>query len=482
LDPLFILFNRDGDYPTGVRTFCHLLARRSGSYILVEPENDSESLHISRIQVPKTIFANGRRLAKYLGSRIIARSLNRAIVFVPNVGEECYLASILLVEKLNRTLDFQATILGICHSFDLNQFSILNQFQRYIPAIGCVSQKIRSALQVKLPKTKLFEIKCPVDPDFLSVSRTYELKKKIRLVYVGRLEMKQKRVDRLIKVIQMLEQRNISFEFLIVGDGPARKQLESGLGELDLSQNDNRVVFSGAVPNNRVREFLQSSDIQLMVSDFEGNPIAILEGMATGICPVVMDMENGWDSIEHRRNGFIVPTDNVHEMVEIIAMLSMNPNELTRIGQNAAESAKQFSVESVDAVLLEEVRYSLSASVEFAVPPQTKTEVRISNCVSKLASKFGEPTLGIWGAGHLGRALISELLDHGLTVHVLVDASREKIGSKIGPFEIKDPAALNEYVIDCLILASIDFSTEILQEVDAIYSDNMNLRPEIVLL
>jgi len=77
---------------------------------------------------------------------------------------------------------------------------------------------------------------------------------------------------------------------------------------------------------------------------------ALLEAMATGIVPVVLDNPAERRIIENGETGFIVHSPK--EFSDVIAWLSNHPKERQRIGTNAAKSVRtQFTVERMEASL-----------------------------------------------------------------------------------------------------------------------------------
>ena len=50
------------------------------------------------------------------------------------------------------------------------------------------------------------------------------------------------------------------------------------------------VHFTGSVSNSAVLALFDEADVFLLLSDFEGLPISLLEAMSAGVCPVVTDV------------------------------------------------------------------------------------------------------------------------------------------------------------------------------------------------
>jgi glycosyltransferase involved in cell wall biosynthesis len=102
------------------------------------------------------------------------------------------------------------------------------------------------------------------------------------IISVGSL-IPRKGFDLLIRAIKRL---SFSFEdpyLIIVGEGPARRDLETLISSLNL--ND-RICLVGAVPHQDLYLWYNAANISCLVSNREGWPNVVLESLACGT-PVV---------------------------------------------------------------------------------------------------------------------------------------------------------------------------------------------------
>ncbi|KAB2850717.1 MAG: glycosyltransferase family 4 protein, partial [Hyphomicrobiaceae bacterium] len=103
------------------------------------------------------------------------------------------------------------------------------------------------------------------------------------LIAVGRLET-QKGYDLLIPAFATLAGRFPDWDLAIYGEGPARKDLESLIGETGMAR---RVVLNGLT--REVEKALAASHAMALPSRFEGFPNALTEAMAAGLPAVAFD-------------------------------------------------------------------------------------------------------------------------------------------------------------------------------------------------
>ena len=102
------------------------------------------------------------------------------------------------------------------------------------------------------------------------------------LVTVGRLD-RQKNPLLLIEAFRVLHQSMPDARLLLIGDGVLRGQIEDRLKRYEL---ESAVKLCGVKPPPEVAQHLQSADVFVLSSAYEGMPICVLEALGSGL-PVV---------------------------------------------------------------------------------------------------------------------------------------------------------------------------------------------------
>lgn len=115
--------------------------------------------------------------------------------------------------------------------------------------------------------------------------------------------------------------------FLVVGDGPCRPHLERLANENGASKN---VRFLGS--RGDVAELLAASDIFLLTSKVEANPVSILEAMSAALPVVATRVGSVPDVIADGHTGYLVPSENPEEMAKRVISLLENPTQSLRMG------------------------------------------------------------------------------------------------------------------------------------------------------
>jgi glycosyltransferase involved in cell wall biosynthesis len=164
-------------------------------------------------------------------------------------------------------------------------------------------------------------------------------------VYAGRLAQEQKRVLDLVPLVRGLAALDIEFDLLVAGDGAARIELKRRLARLSLPSRS-RVRFAGAVPHGRMDSIWATADVCILLSDFEGTSLAMLEAMAAGCVPVVTDVSGARMLVASGVNGFTVPVGATEEMARVIGALARSRAKLPILGAHAHRSAATCSSET----------------------------------------------------------------------------------------------------------------------------------------
>lgn len=113
----------------------------------------------------------------------------------------------------------------------------------------------------------------------------------------------------------------------------------------DLGMNSNVNIFNFI--KNIEEKYLVAS-FYLMTSRTEGFPMVLIEAMAFGLPCLAYDCPIGPKSIiEDGKNGFLIPDDNIQFFAEKIFFLIDNEDERLKLGANAKETTKRFSLEEI---------------------------------------------------------------------------------------------------------------------------------------
>lgn len=198
----------------------------------------------------------------------------------------------------------------------------------------CVSTGIgKELIRRGVESTRVYMMTCPVKYDAF-LKRNYPMNRELplRIAYAGRLEIREKRVDILMKLILQLEKRNINYCFDIAGDGTQYIALENFIKEQKL---EGRVTLLGRISNEKMGAFWKEHDIAINTSDNEGRPLSNMEAMIHGAVPVVTRTIGILDDVIDGKNGYVVPIEDANAMAERITYLEKNRPVLKVLGEQA---------------------------------------------------------------------------------------------------------------------------------------------------
>ncbi len=161
----------------------------------------------------------------------------------------------------------------------------------------------------------------------------------IRFINVGRLQT-QKNQALLIKAFKKVHEEKPNTKLKIVGEGELRPELEMLVKKMKLEDS---VDMPGQ--SSEVQKELNSADIYVQSSDFEGLPISVLEAMACGL-PIISTKAGGTVDIVHNdENGFLVDVDDEDGFVEKMRILSANYQMRKKMGQTSRKIVLDYSIE-----------------------------------------------------------------------------------------------------------------------------------------
>ena len=230
-----------------------------------------------------------------------------------------------------------------------------------IPSIGKVKRIIRSKVEEFLNRFLTSEIvcvaselKCVVERQRLRIpvsvvyngidvntfSDQYTQKmpfyahqnNELVLGFVSRLST-QKGIDYLLKLAVILRNEKVNYKMLIVGDGDQKSFIESYIRKNRLEKNVNLYGFQKNV--NRV---LDSIDVLLLPSLFEGFPMIILEALCSKT-PVIASRVNGIpEVVRDNENGFLVAPRNVSDLYRAVLKYVKSPELIKMHGEKGHQT------------------------------------------------------------------------------------------------------------------------------------------------
>lgn len=124
---------------------------------------------------------------------------------------------------------------------------------------------------------------------------------------VTRSLMPEYRHDIILKAFGILHDNGIDFKLTIVGDGTQLAILKNLAQKLNI---ENKVLFTGRIPNTELPKLLQASSFYMSMPITEGVSASLFEAMASNCYPIVTDIPGNQSWIQHRKNGQLIALDD----------------------------------------------------------------------------------------------------------------------------------------------------------------------------
>lgn len=174
---------------------------------------------------------------------------------------------------------------------------------KYTDKIICVSKyDYNLALRNNFNKEKLDVIYNGVGvPQINLGNEDIPIENKVNFFFPARFAS-PKRQDLVIEAVKDLPQDRFKIHFL--GEGPELERLKDVAEANNLSES---IIFHGFVKNPR--HFFTDKSILLLISDYEGLPISIIEGLSVGTPVVASNVGGVSELVLDNINGFLVENE-----------------------------------------------------------------------------------------------------------------------------------------------------------------------------
>lgn len=270
-------------------------------------------------------FLSGRLALRY------ARPLQIPIVFTNHTRYDLYAQAYmpLMPEEISDGL-LRAYMPNFCDAVDL----VVS------PSAGM--EKVLRGLEVKS--------KIAVVPNGVELERYLDAQPLVRadfgfqsddilFIYVGRLGP-EKNLDFLLRAFNAVADSFDCVRLLILGDGPARADIESLASSLGLSA---RVRFEGMVPYDKLPAYLAMCDAFVTASVTEVHPLSVIEAMGAGLPVIGIHSPGVGDTVIDGETGFLSGEDTAAFAVKMTRLV-LEHDLRKRMGVAAREESTNYAI------------------------------------------------------------------------------------------------------------------------------------------
>ncbi len=226
----------------------------------------------------------------------------------------------------------------------LNRWAYRLMVKRCGGVVAC-SEEVRSSLVETLdlgtdPGGQLVSIPNAVpkpepvsEADSLAARHSYGIPLEVPLILgAGRLT-DQKNFSLLLAAAAEVLAKVPETRVLIAGEGELRADLESQALQLGIQD---RVIMPGNVDD--LDSLMETADVFVLSSRFEGLPLVLLESMSHGMATVCTRIKGTEDVITHGQNGWLVAPDSVPELAQAVTQILGDPGLARELGIQARKT------------------------------------------------------------------------------------------------------------------------------------------------
>jgi len=275
----------------------------NGSYVFFE----SESLNFPVAGMSDVMPYNsslfkelkGKRLTAYKAAftRVLQTAVNR---FNPDIIHTNHL---FLLSALIRKLFPSVPVVATCHGTDLRQYnncrhlrSFVKRYCRGLDKIIALTtdQQTEITRLYGVPSEKIVVVGGGYDQEMFTRAQKSPAGT-VQLLYAGKFN-RSKGVPWLLRSLMKINHHDWHLHMAGGGNGPEFNEC------MDLAEKlGNKVTNHGYVNHRRLSELMKKAHVQLLPSFFEGLPLVLFEGLASG-CRIITTNLSGFDEIFGRAN------------------------------------------------------------------------------------------------------------------------------------------------------------------------------------
>ena len=192
-----------------------------------------------------------------------------------------------------------------------------------------LSESLKNNLSPFLDTSKIFIVENFAE-DFLFKDLKKDINRNLQIVYLSNL-MEEKGILYLLDALAVLEERNIIYKAKIAGniDESLKEKIVTKINKLE------NTSYLGIVYKKEKKELLEWSNIFVLPTFYkmEGQPISILEALATKNVVIATNHAGIKDVITSNVNGYLVKPKSVESIVEPLLFLKENRDKIKEIAE-----------------------------------------------------------------------------------------------------------------------------------------------------
>lgn len=225
---------------------------------------------------------------------------------------------------------------------------LLSLFRNFVAVSPGMAAQIRAYLgpdvNIKvIPNSAGVAFAHDVEPFRLDSDKEYVLS-------LGRIDVYQKGLDRLVEAFDQLAHRSENIELLIAGSG-TREQEILLRSHVARARHRERIKLLGQVSQEEAARLMRRALMLAMPSRYEAWPLSAIEAGAAGVPVVGSDIVGVRDAAPHypQAHGELVPEGDLIRLTEAMLNIAGNPARRRQIGEQGRAWAGRFTWDALAA-------------------------------------------------------------------------------------------------------------------------------------
>lgn len=182
-----------------------------------------------------------------------------------------------------------------------------------------------------------------------------------RILFLGELH-RRKGVHDLVDALARDEVAHLPWHATLAGGGAEQPDFEAQAAQAGITD---RLDFPGWLPQPRIRELLADADILVLPSYAEEMAMAVLEGMAYGLCVICTPVGAQAEVVTDRVSARVVQPGDVGALAEALAACIADPGLRDRLGRGARRVyLERFNIDDYPERLMAVYRHALAPRSE----------------------------------------------------------------------------------------------------------------------
>lgn len=162
----------------------------------------------------------------------------------------------------------------------------------------------------------------------------------------------QKRIDLLVRIFSIVKKTEKDVILVIVG--PWNDDEKRGIDEIIQGLNLRDVIFTGPIPNEKIKDAYDAADVLVLTSEFEPFGYCLLEAMCVKKPVIGFSVGGIAEIIEDGINGYLVPFPDIEKFAERISEIIEDKKMGTDMGGKGRDRIdKNFALDKNAGRLIE---------------------------------------------------------------------------------------------------------------------------------